>query len=463
MRRRWPSFVCWLAVFGALGARCGLAHAEAFSFRQPHWEALTTFLEVARDQIGARRVVVEATIDWSKIAPEDALLVIHPLTDLSFSEASAFLSAGGRLGVVDDHGRGDDLLRRFQIQRVPAPPPAESVQDNPALGIARAHWSSSPSGVTLTHPIAEEVDRVVTNHPQALRELTGVELTRVLTLEGAYGESAALAVVGVIGDADACGLNPPHSLKPPAACGRLFAMSDPSVFIDLMMQFDGNEKLARGLVKYLTESDTWGKRDGKLYIVTNRFSELGHFGGRPSLRDRLTKTLESLHSTFRDLQQRGLPTRAAITLAVLWATFAALWAWRSGGRLYPRPIPKYATRVPLIAQGGLAGRSAVLSADTTPEALRVLELKAALEAQLRATFAGSPHENFHQLLERAHASGDLSAADSAKLRSLHSHFQSASETLTRGVNARRTATLEKLVSELKETLSHLPYANRRSS
>ncbi len=463
MRRKLASFTAWGVVLGALHVTGNHAHAESFSFRKPDWDALSTFLKVARDQIGARRVVVEATIDWDSLTPEDSLLVIHPEADLSFSEASAFLSAGGRLGVIDDYGRADDLLRRFQIQRVPAPAPAEAFRDNVALAIAHAHWSTSETGVTLTHPIAEEVDRVVTNHPQGLRELPGVELTRVLTLRGKGGESVALAVVGVIGDAEACGLNPPHTREPNATCGRLFAMSDPSVFIDLMMQFEGNQKLARGVVKYLADSDVWGQRGGKLYIVANRFSQVGHFGRQSTVRDMFTKAVESIHSTFRDLQTRGLPARAATAFAFLWAVFAALWAWRSGGRLYPRPTPKYAAAVPLIAQGGLAGRSAVLSADSTPETLRVLELKSALEAQLRASFGLGLHDGFQQLVERADASGHLRPADSTKLRSLHSHFQSASETLTRGASIHRAATLEKLVSELQETLSRLPHANRRSS
>ncbi len=460
MRRKWPIFAGW-AVIGSLFTMGNPAHAESFSFRKPDWDGLSTFLKVARDQIGAGRVVIEATVDWDALSPEDALLVIHPESDLSVSEASAFLAAGGRLGVIDDFGRADDLLRRFQVERVAAPSPADAFQGNPALAIAHAHWSKSETGVTLTHPIAEEVDRVVTNHPQGLREMAGVELTRVLSIESKDGDSVALAVVGVIGDADACGLNPPHERQPDARCGRLFAMSDPSAFIDLMMQFEGNEKLARGVVKYLTESDVWGARRGKLYIVVNRFSQVGHFGGQTSFRDTFTKALESVHASFRDLKTRGLPTRVATALAFLWATFAALWAWRSGGRLYPRPTPKYAAAVPLIAQGGLAGRSAVLSVDTTPEALRVLELKAALEAQLRASFGFSGNESFSLLLERAHKEGLLNPADFAKLRSLHSHFQSASETLTRGASIHRAATLDKLVSEIQEPLSRLPHVNRR--
>lgn len=462
MRRTWRSWFDVL-VWGLLLSAGNHAHAESFSFRKPDWDALSTFLKVARDQLGARRVVVEAVVNWETLRPEDALLVIHPEADLSFSEASAFLSAGGRLGVVDDYGRADDLLRRFQISRISAPTPAESFRNNPALAIAHAHWSSSESGVTLTHPIAEEVDRVVTNHPQALRELPGVELTRVLDLQGEDGEVVALAVVGVIGDADACGLNGSTTRQAKATCGRLFAMSDPSVFIDLMMQFEGNQSLARGVVKYLTESDVWGPRQGKLYVVVNRFDQLGHFGGQTDLRDSLTKALENVHAAFRDLQARGLPTRAATALAFLCAAFTALWAFRTGGRLYPRPRPKYASAVPLVAQGGLAGRSAVLAAPTTPEALRVLELKAALEAQLRSGFGLGGHEPFSQLVERAATSGDLSPTDSAKLRSLHSHFQSASETLTRGASIHRAASLEKLVADLQETLARLPHAYRRQS
>lgn len=462
MRRMWPSFIGLISLFALLTAVTP-SRAESFSFRKPDWDSLSAFLKVVRDQIGTRRVVVEATINWETLRAEDALLVIHPEADLSFSEASAFLSAGGRLAILDDYGRSDDLLRRFQIERVAAPKPAESFRNNPALAIAHAHWATSPTGVTLTHPIAEEVDRVVTNHPQGLRELPGVELTRVLSLAGNSGESVALAVVGVIGDAEACGLNSATPSSATATCGRLFAMSDPSAFIDLMMQFDGNRKLARGLAKYLTESDVWGPRQGKLYIVANRFDQLGHFGGPESLRDVATKALESVHSMIRDLQSSGLPARAATALAVFCAAIAGWWAWRTGGRIYPRPTPRFAGTVPLMAQGGLAGRSAVLSAPTTPEALRVLELKSALEVQLRASFGLGGRMSFLQLVEHATNSGELNASDSATLRALHTYFQNAADTLTRGSSIQRSATLEKLVSDLQSTLSRLTLANRRPS
>src|SRR5690606_18811598 len=101
MRRKWRSLL-GLLLIGAPLCVAERAHAESFSFRKPDWDALSTFLKVARDQIGARRVVVEATINWETLRPEDALLIIHPETDLPSSEASAFLSAGGRRGVIDD-------------------------------------------------------------------------------------------------------------------------------------------------------------------------------------------------------------------------------------------------------------------------------------------------------------------------------------------------------------------------
>ena len=368
----------------------GLRHASAttsFTFTKQRWDGLATFLEVARAELGPERVVLEATVDWEQLSPEDALLVIHPETDLSFNEASAFLAAGGRIGLLDDFGRGADLLRRFHLSRGPPPEPAEMLRNHPALAIARPHLSRSESGLQLTHPVAEEVGFVVTNHPQALRAQPGIELTRVLTLPARSGEDAALAVVGVIGDTKACGLGDEAPSAATARCGRLFAMSDPSVFIDLMMRFEGNRKLAAGLVRYLTEQDVWGPRQGRLWIVANRFSQVGHFGGEVDLRRDIDAALESLRSRLRDLQHQGLSSRAALLLAFAAALAVCWWAWRTGGRLYQRPAPRYTREQPLVAQGGLSGRSAVLSAPTTTEPLRLVELQAAIESHLKAAFS----------------------------------------------------------------------------
>lgn len=465
MRRVGSRLASGIVVAAAVMA-VSAAYAESFSVTKPRWDAFSAFLRLARETIGSARVEVEATINWSTLHPEDTLLIVHPETDLSFSETSAFLAAGGRVALLDDFGRGDDLLRRFQIQRVPPPLTLESLDGNRALAIARPQISSGPTGDDLTHPIAEGVDSVVTNHPQALRELPGVELTRVLTFNNPAaddGEQLALAVVGVIGDSKACGLALPESSRKSdsARCGRLFAMSDPSVFIDLMLTFPGNRQLAVGLLNYLMERDVPGQRPGRLLIVANRFAQTGHFGGDRDLEKAFISGLEKIHAAFRDLQTQGMPARAALAGALLCSCIAALWAWKTGGRLYRRPSPRYAQTPPLLAQGGLAGRSAVLAADSTTEALRLLELKAALEAHFKALLPSDAPSAFSQQLDTLRTSGHLSATHWSALSSLNSHFQKASESLSRGTPP-NTPTLAELWGPIREALDVLPHPGRRT-
>jgi hypothetical protein len=56
-----------------------------------------------------------------------------------------------------------------------------------------------------------------------------------------------------------------------------------------------------------------------------------------------------------------------------------LWTTSVASRIYQRKLPSFARPVGVLAHGGAAGRAAVLSASTTPNALVVLELKSALE------------------------------------------------------------------------------------
>src|SRR5690606_10494227 len=142
MRRRVSILIAVASALGVLGFQ-SLSAAASFTFTKPQWDGLAMFLEIARDELGPERVVLEATVDWEQLKPQDALLVFHPETDLSFSETSAFLAAGGRLGLLDDFGRGDDLLQRFQIQRVAPPEPAESLRDRPALDRKSTRLNSS--------------------------------------------------------------------------------------------------------------------------------------------------------------------------------------------------------------------------------------------------------------------------------------------------------------------------------
>lgn len=330
------------------------AHA-AFDMNDTSWEGGSELFELAKKKLGRERLEIAATLDYSKLTPKDGLVIVHPEVPLDYAELSAFLRAGGRIALLDDHGTGDRFLARFQIHRVRAPlSPARMLRDNPNLAIAEPAVQIVAGQEQNRHSITQNVESVVTNHPTAL---THPNLTPVLTI-GARGEpDATLAVTGIIVNR-----------------GRLFAMGDPSAFINLMLRYPGNRKFAEGLLGYLVEPDTWGERGGKLYIVANRFQQKGQFGDRGNVLHQLG---QALADTVSEVHERGLPDPLPLIFAALACLGIMAWALLAAARPRPRPTPRYSMAEPLVAQGGPSGRIAALAAPSTDGALGLSELRAA--------------------------------------------------------------------------------------
>jgi hypothetical protein len=282
-RAFWPTLAMCLIL--------GLARpaAAAFDLNDTSWEGGSELFELAKKKLGRERLEIAATLDYSKLTPKDGVVILHPDVPLDHEALSAFMRAGGRVAVLDDFGTGDSFLARFEIFRVSAPQtPARVLRDNPALPIAEPAVQLVAGQEQNRHPITQNVEGVVTNHPTVL---THRNLTAVLTIAARGEPNATLAVTGVIGpkvDAE-----DPASSRVPR--GRLFAMGDPSSFINLMLRYPGNRRFAEGLLGYLIESDTWGEREGKLYFVANRFQQKGQFGDRGGV---LSNMKQSLLDTF---------------------------------------------------------------------------------------------------------------------------------------------------------------------
>jgi hypothetical protein len=339
------------------------ALAKGFDVSDSSWEGTSELYALAQQELGKTRVEVLAAIDYERLTKDDGLLVLHPEVELDYNELSAFLRAGGRMAVLDDRGEAAHFLARFQIHRVEAPRnPAEALRDNPDLAIAVPAVEQVAGQEQNRHPVVAGVERVVTNHPTAL---VHPNLTQVLKIPALGEPDATLAVTGII-----------------AKSGRLFAMGDPSVVINEMLRYPGNRTFAHGLLKYLVENDAGASRGGKLYIVANEFAQHGHFGGTRGVLGELSNVSEALSEFSSDLEKNGLPGTLALALAVLCGAGALAWALSCSSRLYRRSIPRYAVAPHLLAQGGLAGRAAVLSAPTTDPALVLLELRAALSEAL---------------------------------------------------------------------------------
>jgi hypothetical protein len=410
-------------------------------------------------------VVLGARLDWSQLTPADAVLLFHPGTRVEFTEASSFLTAGGRLAMIDDFGKGDELLRRFHIRRDFAPKPLEMLNDNPSLAVVRPHVHHSPDGLSLRHPIVKQVQQVITNHPAALSTDNHVELTSVLTLEDSKNKQHLFAAIGVIGDGAACGLSPGIPARRNATCGRLFAMGDPSVFINLMMAFDGNRELARGLVRYLVEGDSWGQREGKLYILANEFTQTGQFAGEPGLDRKLESALDDLQQLLDQVRQEGLPGTLTTLSAALLALAVAAWAYRSSGKLYDRRSPRYVAETPLVAQGGAAGRAAVLASPSTDNALIVLELKSATEETLRYALRLPPHSGPGAILASLAQTGAIDTRAQAILSGLFAQMAAAEKAIVGSESLRvPLSSVKQMRDELEAILDQAEkYAGRNHS
>lgn len=334
------------------------ARAEAFDINDTSWEGCSELLEIARSELGSARVVPLAVIDWDQVHPEDGVIALHPLQPMDADETAAFMKSGGRLAIVDDYGRGNETLRRFHIERASPPArPAQALRNRPALAIAEPVLDVVAGRSTGPHPVVANVQKLVTNHPTGLLH---PNLSPVLHIRSVGEPDVVIAVAGQVGK------------------GRLFAMSDPSALTNQMLRYPGNRAFASGLVRYLVDDDGPMLRKGRLFIVANKFDEHGAFGGQTTAKKELDSALSALSEALANARNNGFPPWMHVVLAILALGGAAAWALRAGARTYKSPLPRYARRIPLIAQGGAAGRFAMLAAPSSARGLVLLELKSAL-------------------------------------------------------------------------------------
>lgn len=438
----------WRVVLASLLMVTSLAlpsRAESFAFEDTSWEGTSELVRLARQRLGPDRVVVVGALDWERLSADDGVLVLHPARDVDYVEASAFLRAGGRLAILDDFGHAGPLFERFRIHRVDAPRhPAESIRNNPHLAVAKPSVQVVAGQEQGRHPIVASVGRLVTNHPTGL---THPNLTPVLTIPAIDEPDVTLAVTGII-----------------AEKGRLLAMGDPSAVINLMLRYPGNRAFAEGLVDYLVEDDAWGERGGKLYLLANDFPQQGSFNGEGSLAKELANQLDALEERLMGMHEGGIPSPVALVLAALVALGAVAWTLTTSARPYRRAVPRYARPTHVIAQGGAAGRVALLAAPTTHRALALLELKSALEegAALRLGLPATAGEV--EILYEIDRQEALPQQSSVLLRSLLADLRQAEAAVVAAKPLRVTAlTVEKAHEKVEAVLKALDARMERAT
>jgi hypothetical protein len=349
-RRALRTLVLATALVGLLLCVCRGARAAPLDPKGQDWEGLAQLVALAQAELGATRVVVTPSLDMRTLGRGDALLVVHPEGSLDVDELSSFMHAGGRIAMLDDYGTGDELLERFGIRRVPLPShPAQTLRGNPAFAIAEA---------ASTHSAVRDVGRVVTNHAVGLDHKA---LSAVLVVRGEGEPDVLLSVAGAVGQ------------------GRLLAVGDSSILMNSMLRYPGNRQLALALVRYATEDDVWGKRDGKLYVLTNGFETTGSFGHDTSVGGAVATAMRAFDDAIETLRRDGMPPLASYLLSLAVGLGVIAWTSARAGRPHRPATPRFVRPVAPYMQGGIAGRAAVLGAPQTARVMAMLELKSALE------------------------------------------------------------------------------------
>jgi hypothetical protein len=266
------------------------------------------------------------------------------------------------------------------------------LRGNPALAIAEP---------ASAHPAVRDVGRVVTNHATGLEHPA---LSPVLIVRGEGEPDVLLGVAGAVGQ------------------GRLLAIGDASLGINAMMRYPGNRSLCGSLVRYATEDDVWGKRRGRLFLLSGDFATTGGFGDDSRLGGAATDLRRTLVDALEVLRHDGMPPLAAYLVALAIGLGVVVWTSARAGRPHRAVVPRFVRRVPVAAHGGVAGHAAVLGAPSTSRILAMLELKNALEEGLATRLGVDRPPHNEELLAKVRAAGLFDAVQSAELARLLAQF-----------------------------------------
>lgn len=203
------------------------------------WNGLGTLTAVARGLGLAVHAVPH--IDWSEMRPTDILFVLYPEARLDPAPLVGFIRNGGQVLIADDFGDSTEVLGRLGMLR------------EPASGIHAPRFYNgldhAPVAVPALpgHALAEGVSELATNVPGVLVRVSGVDVVFRFGLEEAVVVTAGLGR------------------------GRFVVLSDPSVLINRMLQFEGNLRFAINVLRFLSREG----RARRLVLLTGDFRVYG--------------------------------------------------------------------------------------------------------------------------------------------------------------------------------------------
>lgn len=283
-------------VVPGVGARTASAQAVELGDYDPRstaWNGMATFVGLAEGM--GYEVTPVSTLEWGELGANDILFLVYPLQRVEPGRLDAFVQAGGNVVIADDFGESKEAMARLGLIRAEvSAPKATKYQD----GRVWAPIATAQSD----HPIAREVDEVVTNHPAALKDVEGA--TAIIGFD-----DGAVVVAGERGT------------------GRFVAISDPSIFINRMLQYPGNVTLAANILQWLDRRET-GHRARHIVLLRGDVPMYGE--PRPFIDDprggQLGRTIADLNSWLSQRREWLLTPGAMRALAAVLAVLLLLLA-----------------------------------------------------------------------------------------------------------------------------------------
>jgi len=229
----------------AAPARARADDGYGYDVSSKAWNGMSTFSRVA-DGVGLE-VTVVTSLQWDEVDANDVLFLLYPLRRLDPSKVAAFVSVGGHIVIADDFGESEDAMTRLGLLRGDVGTPrARRYHDG--------HMWAPIADAIAKHALTEGVAEVVCNHPAVLTSVEGAD-----TVVGFSGGDAVV-VAGTRGT------------------GRFVVASDPSIFINRMLQFQGNLTLTANMLRWLS-------RDGRAQRLVLVMGDIPMYGDPKSFID----------------------------------------------------------------------------------------------------------------------------------------------------------------------------------
>ena len=237
----WPRIflVALVVIVGAAFIIGGATSGVAFDAFNPEWDG-TNSLQATAEDAGSEPVIVRNTTRYTQYGANTTAFVLapdEPYTEADAARVQAFVERGGTLVIADRDGpHGPDLLTAIGADAQPIGPLLRDERHyhrSPALPVATEvtehHFTDGVESVTLNYGTAlapGDATVLVASSPYSYLDRDG---------SGTLSENETLtsypvATVESVGD------------------GEVVTVSDPSVFINVMQEQDGNRAFSRALV-----------------------------------------------------------------------------------------------------------------------------------------------------------------------------------------------------------------------